>query len=142
DPSDWIFDTRVNQETIEVDGKTYKRDPDVFDTWFSSGHWPEVTLNYPDGEEFKQFYPLSLMETGGEILYQWVARMIMLGLYITGEVPFTSVYIHGYVLAEDGAKMSKSLGNVIDPLEVIEKYGSDALRLGIISGRSPAVNSG
>ncbi|MBX4199508.1 class I tRNA ligase family protein, partial [Candidatus Saccharibacteria bacterium] len=123
-------------------GKTYKRDPDVFDTWFSSGQWPFVTLNYPEGEEYNQFYPLSLMETGGEILYQWVARMVMLGLYITGDVPFKTVYIHGYVLAEDGAKMSKSLGNVINPLESIAEYGSDALRMGLLTGRRPGINQG
>jgi valyl-tRNA synthetase len=142
DASDWIFDTRVDQATIEVDGKTYRRDPDVFDTWFSSGQWPFVTLNYPDSEEFKHFYPLTLMETGGEILYQWVARMVMLGLYITDEIPFKNVYIHGYVLAEDGAKMSKSLGNVINPLEVVAQYGSDALRFGLLTGRRPGINQG
>lgn len=142
DSDDWIYDERVEQEIIEVGGKTYHRDPDVFDTWFSSSSWPYATLGYPDSDDFKHFYPLSLMETGGEILYPWVSRMIMLGLYVTGEVPFKEVYIHGYVMAEDGAKMSKSLGNVVDPLPVIEQYGSDALRMGIISGRSPAVNRG
>ncbi|MCA9334041.1 valine--tRNA ligase, partial [Candidatus Saccharibacteria bacterium] len=142
DPDDWIYDERVGEETITVDGKTYHRDPDVFDTWFSSGQWPFATLDYPDGQDFKQFYPLSLMETGGEILQPWVSRMIMLGLYITGEIPFEAVYIHGYVMAEDGAKMSKSVGNVVDPLPVIEKYGSDALRIGIIANRAPAVNRG
>jgi valyl-tRNA synthetase len=142
EPDDWIYDERIDQEIIEVDGKTYRRDPDVFDTWFSSSSWPYVTLDYPDGDDFKTFYPLSLMETGGEILYPWVSRMIMLGLYVTGEVPFKAVYIHGYVMAEDGAKMSKSLGNVINPLEVIDTYGSDALRMGIITSRVPAVNRG
>lgn len=142
EPDDWIYDERVDQEIIEVDGKTYHRDPDVFDTWFSSSSWPYATLDYPDSDDFKNFYPLSLMETGGEILYPWVSRMIMLGLYVTGEIPFKAVYIHGYVLAEDGAKMSKSLGNVINPLEVIDKYGSDALRMGIITSRVPAVNRG
>ncbi len=142
DTDDWIYDTRVDQEIIEFDGKTYRRDPDVFDTWFSSSSWPFATLDYPDGEDFKQFYPLSLMETGGEILYPWVSRMVMLGLYNTNEVPFKEVYIHGYVMAEDGSKMSKSVGNTVDPFPVIEKYGSDALRMGIIAGRSPAVNRG
>src|SRR3989344_5411152 len=142
DESDWIFDTRVDREEIDVDGKTYKRDPDVFDTWFSSGHWPLVTLDYPEGEDFKRFYPLSLMETGGEILYQWVARMIMLGLYVTGEIPFKDVYIHGYVLAEDGAKMSKSLGNAIDPFGIIAEQGSDALRMGLLTGRRAGVSQG
>ncbi|MBI3624371.1 valine--tRNA ligase [Candidatus Saccharibacteria bacterium] len=112
-PDDWIYDERVNQATIKLKGKTYRRDPDVFDTWFSSGQWPFVTLDYPDGEDFKDFYPLNLMETGGEILYQWVCRMIMLGLYVTGQVPFQEVYVHGYVMAEDGSKMSKSTGNVV-----------------------------
>jgi len=142
DEDDWIYDERVEQEIIEVDGKTYRRDPDVFDTWFSSSSWPYATLDFPDSPDFKQFYPLSLMETGGEILYPWVSRMVMLGLYITDEIPFKDVYIHGYVMAEDGAKMSKSIGNVVDPFPVIEKYGSDALRIGIITGRSAAVNSG
>lgn len=142
EPDDWIYDERVDQEIIEVNGKTYHRDPDVFDTWFSSSSWPYATLDYPDGDDFKSFYPLSLMETGGEILYPWVSRMIMLGLYVTGEIPFKAVYIHGYVMAEDGAKMSKSLGNVINPLEVIDTYGSDALRMGIVASRVPAVNRG
>ena len=141
-PNDWLFDTRVKEETISVDGKTYRRDPDVLDTWFSSGQWPFVTLDYPEGENFKKYYPLSLMETGGEILYQWVARMIMLGLYVTGEIPFKDVYIHGYVLAEDGAKMSKSLGNAIDPFGIIAQQGSDALRMGLLTGRRAGVSQG
>lgn len=142
DPDDWIFNTNVDQKVIELEGKTYHRDPDVFDTWFSSSSWPYATLDFPDSNDFKQFYPLSLMETGGEILYPWVSRMIMLGLYVTGEIPFKDVYIHGYVMAEDGSKMSKSIGNVVNPMPIIEKYGSDALRMGIIAGRSPAVNRG
>ncbi|MEX1059013.1 MAG: class I tRNA ligase family protein, partial [Candidatus Saccharimonadales bacterium] len=142
DVSDWIFDRRVDQETIEVNGQTYKRDPDVFDTWFSSSSWPYSTLNYPEGEEYKRFYPTSLMETAGEILHQWVARMIMLGLYTTGKIPFKDVYIHGLVLAEGGAKMSKSLGNVVNAMEVIAEHGSDALRMGLIAGRAAAVNRG
>ena len=142
DSTDWIYDERVDQEIIEIDGKTYHRDPDVFDTWFSSSSWPYATLDFPDSDDFKRFYPLSVMETGGEILYPWVSRMIMLGLYVTGEIPFKEVYIHGYVMAEDGSKMSKSLGNTVDPLPLIEEYGSDALRMGIISGRAPAINRG
>lgn len=142
DSDDWIFDERTDQELLKIDGKTYRRDPDVFDTWFSSSSWPYATLNYPDSDDFKQFYPLSLMETGGEILYPWVSRMIMLGLYVTGKIPFESVYIHGYVMAEDGSKMSKSLGNVVSATEVMQKYGADALRMGIIAGRVAAVNRG
>ncbi|HEV2403475.1 MAG TPA: valine--tRNA ligase [Candidatus Saccharimonadales bacterium] len=141
-PDDWIYDERVDQEVIEIDGKTYRRDPDVFDTWFSSSSWPYATLDYPDSDDFTRFYPLSLMETGGEILYPWVSRMLMLGLYVTDTIPFKSVYIHGYVMAEDGMKMSKSLGNVINPLDAIDSYGSDALRMGLIASRAPAVNRG
>lgn len=142
DPDDWIYDDRVTEHEITIGTKTYRRDPDVFDTWFSSSSWPYATLDFPDGEDYKNFYPLSLLETGGEILYPWVSRMIMLGLYITGDVPFKSVYIHGYVMAEDGSKMSKSLGNVVDPIPVIDRYGSDALRMGLVSGRTAAVNRG
>lgn len=142
DPDDWIYDERVGEHTIEVDGKVYRRDPDVFDTWFSSSSWPYATLHYPDGADFKEFYPTNLLDTGGEILYPWVSRMIMLGLYVAGDVPFKEVYIHGYVMAEDGSKMSKSLGNVIDPQPVMEAYGSDAMRMGLLAGRAPAVNRG
>ncbi|HVV66467.1 MAG TPA: valine--tRNA ligase [Candidatus Saccharimonadales bacterium] len=140
EPDDWIYDERVSEETISVDDKTYRRDPDVFDTWFSSGSWPYATLDYPEGNDYKHFYPLSLMETGADILYPWVSRMIMLGLYLTGEVPFREVFLHGYIRAEDGSKMSKSLGNVVDPVPLIQQYGSDAVRMGIINGQAPAAN--
>ena len=136
DHDDWIFDDRVTEETIEVDGKTYARDPDVFDTWFSSGQWPFVTTGYSGSEDFQRFYPNTLMETGVDIMYPWVARMICLGIYVTGEIPFKNVYLHGMVRSEDGRKMSKSLGNVIDPNEIIASHGSDALRMGMIAGRS------
>jgi len=142
DTDDWIFNTNIDQELMELDGKTYRRDPDVFDTWFSSSSWPYATLGLPENRELAEFYPNSLMETGGEILYPWVSRMIMLGLYVMDEVPFKEVYIHGYVLSEDGSKMSKSVGNVISPLTVLDKYGSDALRMGLLAGRAPAVNRG
>ena len=140
DTDDWIYDERVDQETIEVDGKTYRRDPDVFDTWFSSSSWPYATLGFPDGEDFKKFYPLSLMETGADILYPWVSRMIMFGLYNTGEVPFKEVYLHGLIMDEHGQKMSKSKGNVINPMAMVSEFGSDALRGGIIQGESPGSN--
>lgn len=139
-PDDWIYDERVDQEVIEVDNKTYRRDPDVFDTWFSSSSWPYATLNYPDSDDFKDFYPLSLMETGFDILAPWVSRMLMLGLYVTGEVPFKSVYLHGLILDEHGQKMSKSKGNVINPMDIVEEYGADAMRMGIMSGQSAGNN--
>ncbi len=138
DPNDWIFDTRVDEHLIEVDGKTYHRDPDVFDTWFSSSSWPYATLDYPEGENYKKFYPLSVMETGFDILYPWVSRMLMLGLYITDNIPFEKVYLHGLIQDEHGAKMSKSKGNVINPMDKIDQFGSDAFRMGIIADESPA----
>ena len=140
DPEDWLYDERTDQEVITVGDKTYRRDPDVFDTWFSSSSWPYATIDYPDGQDFKDFYPLSLMETGFDILMPWVSRMLMLGLYVTGEIPFKAVYLHGLILDEHGQKMSKSKGNVINPMQVIDEYGSDALRMGIISGRSAGDN--
>ena len=140
DHNDWIFDDRVEQETIEIDGKTYRREEDTFDTWFSSGQWPFITTDYLDGGKLKDFYPTSVMETGADILYAWVSRMIYLGLYRTGKVPFKEVYLHGLVLDERGQKMSKSKGNVINPMESISEYGSDALRLGLVMNRTAGMN--
>ena len=115
-------------------GEKFLQETDTFDAWFSSGHWPLVTLGYPDSEDFKYFYPTSVMETGWEIIRFWVSRMIMFGIYLTGKPPFKDVYLHGLVRALDGKKMSKSLGNVIDPLTYVGEYGADALRMGLISG--------
>lgn len=140
DHEDWIFDTRVDQPTIEVDGKTYKREEDTFDTWFSSGQWPFIVTDYLEEGELARHYPLDLMETGHDILRPWIARMLMFGLYITDQVPFKDVYLHGLVLDEHGQKMSKSKGNVINPMDVVSEYGSDAMRLGIIASRSAGQN--
>ena len=139
-PDDWIYDDRVDDKTIEVDGKTYQREEDTFDTWFSSGQWPYITTDFLTGGELSPFYPTSFMETGTDLLDRWIARMIMLGLYMTDQVPFKQVYLHGMVLDEHSQKMSKSKGNVINPMEMISKYGSDALRLGIVASRSPGQN--
>jgi valyl-tRNA synthetase len=136
DPDDWIYDDRVDEPTIVVNGTTYRREEDTFDTWFSSGQWPFITTDVMTNGDLSRFYPTSVLETGHDILYQWVARMIMLGLYITGDVPFREVYLHGLVLDEKGLKMSKSKGNVINPMEMISEYGSDALRLGLVASRS------
>ncbi len=140
DPTDWIFDPRVDEPQIVVNGTTYRREEDTFDTWFSSGQWPFIVTDYLQGGDLARFYPTSVMETAGDILYSWVARMIMLGLYATDQVPFRHVYLHGLVLDEKGQKMSKSKGNVINPMDSIAKYGSDALRLGILASRSPGQN--
>ncbi|HSE61917.1 MAG TPA: class I tRNA ligase family protein, partial [Candidatus Saccharimonadales bacterium] len=140
DHNDWIFDSRVDQPSIEVNGKTYHREEDTFDTWFSSGQWPYITTGYLEGGDLAKFYPLSVMETGYDILFPWVSRMIMLGLYRTDTVPFKHVYLHGLVLDEHGQKMSKSKGNVINPQEAVKEYGSDALRMGLLAGRSPGIN--
>lgn len=141
DPTDWIFDTRVTEKTITVDGKTYLREEDTFDTWFSSGQWPYITTDaLQEGSELSRFYPTSLMGTGADILFPWISRMVMLGLYRTNDIPFKDVYFNGLVLDEKGQKMSKSKGNVVNPMEVLSKYGSDALRLGIVASRSAAQN--
>jgi valyl-tRNA synthetase len=116
------------------------QDKDTFDTWFSSSQWPFATLGYPDNKDFKTFYPTDVMETAGDIIFFWVSRMIMLGLYITGKVPFKNVYLHGMVLDAKGQKMSKSKGNVIDPMILTEKYGTDAFRIGLVVGNTPGTS--
>ncbi|MEI8345612.1 MAG: valine--tRNA ligase, partial [Candidatus Omnitrophota bacterium] len=115
-------------------GKELAQDPDVLDTWFSSWLWPFSTLGWPKKtKELAYFYPTSCLVTGYEIIFFWVARMIMSGLEFIGREPFQNVYIHGIVRDESGAKMSKSLGNAVDPIGIIEEYGADALRFAIIS---------
>ncbi len=139
-PDDWIFDSRVDQKTIDVNGTTYKREEDTFDTWFSSGQWPFITTDFLEEGELSKYYPLSVMETGYDILFPWVSRMIMFGLYATDQVPFKEVYLHGLVLDEHGQKMSKSKGNVVNPMEMVVSHGSDALRLGLVTSRSAGQN--
>ncbi|KAK8458926.1 hypothetical protein SEVIR_2G046000v4 [Setaria viridis] len=112
------------------------QDPDVLDTWFSSGLWPFSTLGWPDlsKEDYKHFYPSTVLETGHDILFFWVARMVMMGIEFTGSVPFSYVYLHGLIRDSEGRKMSKTLGNVIDPLDTIKDYGTDALRFTLSLG--------
>ncbi len=115
-----------------------EQDPDVLDTWFSSGLWPFSTLGWPDETpDLQRYYPTTMMETGYDILFFWVARMVMMGLSFTGKEPFITVYLHGLVRDEHGRKMSKSYGNVIDPIEVMDEYGTDALRFTLLTGSSP-----
>ncbi|HCC67762.1 TPA: valine--tRNA ligase, partial [Patescibacteria group bacterium] len=102
---------------------------DMFDTWFSSGQWPYSTLGGPEGEDFKKYFPTQTMIHARDILFWWSARMLMLSLYRTKKVPFSIVFLTGMIMAPDGTKMSKSKGNGVEPKEVFEKYGADALRL-------------
>ena len=113
---------------------------DVFDTWFSSGQWPYAVLDFPKGKDFKTFFPTDVMETGGDLIFFWVSRMIMFSLYNTKKVPFKNVYMHGLVLDAKGQKMSKSKGNVINPLDLIEKFGTDALRMALVVGNTPGTS--
>ena len=128
DENDWIFDERVDQKTLTLNGQTYERDPDVFDTWWSSGQWPFATVDWSEGSHF---YPQALLETGVDILRPWVSRMIILSLFVTKKIPFKTVYLHGMVVDEKGVKMSKSKGNVVNPMSMIETYGTDALRISL-----------
>jgi valyl-tRNA synthetase len=123
---------------IHCGSKQIIQDPDVLDTWFSSALWTHSTLGWPeDTADLRYFYPSSVMETGYDILFFWVARMIMMGLEDTGEIPFRTVYLHGLIRDESGEKMSKVRGNVINPSEAINKYGVDALRFALTTGNSP-----
>ena len=138
DPKDWIFDTRTNEQSIVVNGTTYIREEDTFDTWFSSGQWPYIVTDYLTGGDLANYFPTDMMETGMDIMRAWISRMIMLSLYRTGKLPFKEVYLHGMVNDEHNQKMSKSKGNVINPMELVTEFGSDATRMGVISGRAPA----
>ena len=131
--------SREDACTCEKCGSTkIERDPDVLDTWFSSALWPFETLGWPENtEDLAKFYPTDVLVTGYDIIFFWVARMIFSGCEHTGKTPFHTVLIHGLVRDDKGRKMSKSLGNGIDPLEMIEKYGCDALRMNMVTGNSP-----
>ena len=138
DPKDWIFDTRTKEQSIVVNSTTYIREEDTFDTWFSSGQWPYIVTDYLTDGDLANYFPTDMMETGMDIMRAWVSRMIMLSLYRTGKLPFKEVYLHGMVNDEHNQKMSKSKGNVINPMELVAEFGSDATRMGIIAGRAPA----
>jgi valyl-tRNA synthetase len=124
----------------------FTQETDTFDTWFSSAQWPVVTLKTNQKGDFEKFYPTQVMETGYDILPFWVMRMLMMGIYLTDKVPFKKVYLHGLIRDEKGQKMSKSKGNVVDPLEVVEKYGADALRMSLVmsttAGKDSATREG
>jgi valyl-tRNA synthetase len=134
-----MFASRQDPHACQQCGSAaIEQDPDVLDTWFSSGLWPFSTLGWPEETpDFKYFYPTSMMETGYDILFFWVARMIMSGLEFTGQAPFETVYLHGLIRDEHGRKMSKTYGNVIDPLTVMDELGTDALRFTLLVGSTP-----
>ena len=134
----WYRGKEIYVGTTPPKGKNWEQDPDTLDTWFSSGLWTFSTLGWPKKtKDLKTFHPTSVLETGYDILFFWVARMILMSGYLLGDIPFRTIYLHGLVRDEQGKKMSKSLGNVIDPLEMTEKYGADATRLSLIIGAPP-----
>lgn len=134
----WKKDGKTYVGVKEPKGKGWEQDSDTLDTWFSSGLWTFSTLGWPKKtKDLKKYHPTTVLETGYDILFFWIARMILMSTYATGDVPFKNVYLHGLVRDEEGKKMSKSLGNAIDPLEVSEKYGTDAVRLSLVMGSAP-----
>lgn len=133
----WFKDSEVKVQ-IDSPGEGWEQDPDTLDTWFSSGLWTFSTLGWPEQtDDLKSYHPTSVLETGYDIIFFWVARMILMSTFLIGEVPFKNVYLHGMVRDGKGQKMSKSKGNSIDPLDMIEKYGADATRLSLIVGAAP-----
>ena len=140
---------KYDEEGVEIylgenppdDSGEWEAETDMFDTWFSSGQWPFSTLGGPEGEDLKKYYPTQMMIHARDILFWWSARMIMMGLYRTNEVPFSKIFLTGMILASDGSKMSKSKGNGVEPSEVFDKYGADALRLWYYSDALPGSNA-
>ena len=138
----WFKNKGENTEEIKVQkkkpqGSGWIQDLDTFDTWFSSGQWPLLTLGFPEGQDFKKYYPTDVMETGRDLVFKWVPRMIMFGLYLAKDVPFKDIYFHGMILDGKGQKMSKSKGNSISPMELIDEFGCDATRMALIVGNAP-----
>lgn len=138
----WYKDQEVFVGTKAPEEEGFEQDSDTLDTWFSSGLWTFSTLGWPDKtEDLKIFHPTDVLETGYEILFFWVARMVLMSEYTLGEVPFKNVFLHGTVRDSKGRKMSKSLGNGIDPLEIADKFGADAGRMALVTGTAPGTDS-
>ncbi len=129
------------EEPESTNGEAWEKEEDVFDTWFSSGQWPFSTLGGPKGDDFKKYYPTQMMIHARDIIFWWSARMVMMGLYRTEQVPFKDIFVTGMILADDGSKMSKSRGNSVEPKEIFERYGADALRLWYYSDALPGSNA-
>lgn len=138
----WYKGDEIYCGLIPPSGQDWQQDPDVLDTWFSSSLWTFSTLGWPEiTDDLKKYHPTTVLETGYDILFFWVARMILMSGFHLGQVPFKTVYLHGLVRDEKGRKISKSLGNNIDPLEMIEKYGTDAVRMSLIVGTATGADS-
>lgn len=136
----WFNGSEIKVSIDKPDGDGWVNDPDTFDTWFSSGQWPLMMTSFYDSKDFKDFYPTNVMETGHDLIFKWVPRMVIFGLYLTGKSPFKTVYLHGLVNDANGKKMSKSKGNVVNPLDLTSKYGTDALRMALIVGNTPGTD--
>jgi valyl-tRNA synthetase len=141
----WFRNRGTSDEEIVAslerpEGDGWEADSDTFDTWFSSGQWPLLTTGYPDGKDYAEYYPTAVMETGHDLIFKWVPRMVIFGLYLGKKAPFHTVYLHGLVNDANGKKMSKSKGNVINPLDLTDKYGTDALRMGLVVGNTPGTD--
>ncbi len=142
DCKELIVAVETPQSCSSCGSTNIEQDPDVLDTWFSSGLWPHSTLGWPDDtEDLRYFYPTSVMETAYDLIFFWVARMIMMGIEDAGDIPFRTIYFHGLIRDDKGEKMSKTKGNVVDPLVLLEKYGTDALRFALLMGTSPGNDS-
>lgn len=138
----WYKNDQIYCGIESPDGNDWTQDPDTLDTWFSSGLWTFSTLGWPNNtEDLKNYHPTKMLETAYDIIFFWVARMILMSTYVIGQVPFETVYFHGLVRDKDGKKISKSLGNNVDPLDVISKYGADAMRMALIVGTGPGNDS-
>jgi len=135
----WTKGTQIHVGAEAPQGEHWVQDEDVLDTWFSSGLFPFATLGWPNTQsnDYKNYFPTTTLETGYDIIFFWVARMVMMSLELTGKVPFNTVYLHGLVRDEKGRKMSKSLGNIVEPVELSRQWGTDALRMALIVGTSP-----
>ncbi len=138
----WYKGSEIHVGVDAPDENGWTQDPDTLDTWFSSGLWTFSTLGWPEQtDDLNTYHPTNLLETGYDIIFFWVARMILMSGFLLGDIPFKTVYLHGLVRDEKGRKMSKSLGNIVDPLEYIEKYGADALRMALIVGVGPGADN-